>query len=309
MAKARARAAARKVKDKWKAKQWYQIQAPALFDKAPVAETLAEKPSMLIGRVTEVSMQDLTGDFRKSHIKLFFRVHNIEDSTAQTQLAGHTLTSDYIRRMIRRRRSRIDGIYDITTKDGAQLRVKPFATTERRIQSSQKKVIREAMKKTIADAGMALTLNEFFRDALEGKIGSDVYKNCKNLYPVKRVEIYKTEVFRQPTIEIEYKPPKPKAEEPAPEQEEPKQTVEKEEIKQEKETVEEKTVEKPKKPAEKPEIKEDKVPKEPKEKKKPTKKTTTKKTTKKKTTKTTKKASTSTKTKKKTATKKKKSEE
>ena len=32
MAKARARAAARKVKDKWKAKNWYQVVAPSLFD-------------------------------------------------------------------------------------------------------------------------------------------------------------------------------------------------------------------------------------------------------------------------------------
>jgi len=321
MAKARARAAARKVKDKWKAKNWYQIQAPPLFDNIPVAETLAEKPSMLKGRVTGVSLQDLTGDFRKSHIKLFFRIHNVEESTAHTQLAGSTLTSDYIRRMIRRRRSRIDGIYDVNTRDGAQIRVKPFATTERRIQSSQKKVIREVMKKTITDTGKALTLNEFFRDALDGKLGSDVYKNCKNLYPVKRVEIYKIEVNRQPTIEIEDTPKKkPKAEEPSAEQEtpekEPKEKAEKQK-KEEPEKQEEEKTEKPaeepkEKPVEKPETK-DEEPKKPAEEKKPAKKTPAKKPA---TKKTTKKASTKTKAKKtttkkkatKTTTKKKKTE-
>lgn len=210
MAKARSRAIARKVKDKWKAKKWYQIQAPPLFDNVPVAETLAEKPELLIGRVTEVSLQHLTNDFRKSHIKLFFKVHEIDGSSAQTQMVGHTLTSDYIRRMIRRRRSRIDGVYDIETRDGARMRVKPFATTERRIQSSQKKLIREKMKQTIAEAGKTRTLNEFIRDALDGKIGSDIYKTCKSLYPVKRVEIYKTEIFQQPTVHIEEKRPEPK---------------------------------------------------------------------------------------------------
>ena len=44
MAKARARAAARKVKDKWKAKNWYQIQAPTLFDNVVVSETLSDNP-------------------------------------------------------------------------------------------------------------------------------------------------------------------------------------------------------------------------------------------------------------------------
>ncbi|HEC94802.1 MAG TPA: 30S ribosomal protein S3ae, partial [Thermoplasmatales archaeon] len=41
MAKAKSRAAARKIKDKWKAKSWYRILAPALFDNVAVAETLA----------------------------------------------------------------------------------------------------------------------------------------------------------------------------------------------------------------------------------------------------------------------------
>jgi len=59
MAKARARSAARKVKDKWKAKTWYQILAPTLFDNVVVSETLADKPENLIGRVTAISMQDM----------------------------------------------------------------------------------------------------------------------------------------------------------------------------------------------------------------------------------------------------------
>ena len=42
MAKARARTTSRKVKDRWKAKNWYQILAPSLFNNVPVAETLAE---------------------------------------------------------------------------------------------------------------------------------------------------------------------------------------------------------------------------------------------------------------------------
>ncbi len=214
MTKARSRSTAKKVKDKWKSKGWYQILAPTLFDKIPVAEALADKPASLVGRITELSLQDITNDFRKSHIKLFFKVYKVEESVAHTQLEGHTLTSDYVRRMIRRRKSRIDGVFDITTRDNAFLRVKPFATTEKRIQSSQKKMIREVMKKTIADEGKAKTLNEFIRDALDGKIGSEIYKNCKHLYPVKRIEIAKTDIMRQPTIEIEETKPVAKQEQP-----------------------------------------------------------------------------------------------
>ena len=280
MAKARSRAAARKVKDRWKAKNWYNIQAPPAFDNVTIADTLADSPDNLINRVTGVSLQNLTNDFRKSHITLYFKINKVEETNAFTQFAGHTLTSDYLRRMIRRRRSKIDGVYNVTTRDGAILRVKPFATTDKRIQNSQRKVIREAMKKTITDQAKATTLSEFVNSILDGKVGSDIYKNCKKLYPVKRIEIHKTEVISQPTIMIEEKKPAPKKEE--------EETTEPEK-KEKKSTKKEKKTEDVKEPETKEEVKEkpkEEKPKETKEKKpakKPAKKTTAKKTTTKKT--------------------------
>jgi small subunit ribosomal protein S3Ae len=298
MAKARARSAARKVKDKWKAKNWYQIQAPSLFDNVPISETLSDKPDSLIGRVTQISMQDLTNDFRKSHIKLFFKINKVEESTASTYFKGHTLTSDYLRRMIRRRKSRVDGVYNVETKDGAYLRVKPFAITEKRIQNSQKKLIRSVMKETIVNNSKAKTLNELLKEILEGRTGSEIYKNCKKFYPVKRVEIHKTEISRLPTIIIEDEKPKKKEETKETEVPE-KKTVKKPKTKKETDTEGKEPKTKKEETKEKPEIKEDvKKEKEVKEKdEKKTKKPATKK-------KTTVKKKTKTTTKKKTAAKK-----
>ena len=325
MAKARSRTAARKIKDKWKAKSWYNVLAPPSFDNITVADTLADNPNSLINRVTAVSLQDLTNDFRKSHIKLYFKIHRVEETNAYTQFAGHTLTSDYLRRMIRRRKSKIDGVYDVTTRDGATIRVKPFATTDKRIQNSQKKVVREAMKKTIYDQAKTSTLAEFVKNILDGRMGSEIYKSCKRLYPVKRVEIYKTEVISHPTTKVEEKKPtkkkepeegkeaekkkkkptkkekktkevkepegkeeeKPKEEKPVePTEKKPAKETEAPEKKEKKPTKKEKKTEEVKEP----EIKEEVKDKEKKQKKKPTKKTVAKKTTKAKTKKTTKKS-------------------
>ena len=274
MAKARARSASRKVKDKWRAKNWYQILAPTLFDNAPVSETLSDKPDNLIGRVTEVSLQDITNDFRKAHIKLFFKIEKIQDGNAHTQFNGHTLTSDYLRRMIRRRKSRVDGVYDVETRDGAYLRVKPFAITEKRIQNSQKKLIRGVMKETITKEGKTKMLNEFLIDTLDGKIGSEIYKNCRKFYPVKRVEIYKTEIKRLPSIEVEEKkPPKEKeAEEPKETDKKEKKEIKKEKPKKEPKAKEEKKIKKPAakkedKPKKEPVVKKEKIIKKPAKKK------------------------------------------
>jgi len=283
MAKARTRTSTKKIKDKWKSKGWYAVLAPPTFDNVQIADTLADGPSSMMGRIVEISLQDLTNDFRKSHIKLFFRINKVEETNAYTQFVGHTLTSDYLRRMIRRRKSKVDGVYDITTRDGAVLRVKPFATTDKRIQNSQKKVVREAMKKTLFDQGTTSTLSEFVKAILDGKTGSDIYKNCKGFYPVKRIEIYKSEVVSPPTIIMEDKKPE-KKEEPQevaePETKEKKKTkkAEKELAPEgESEINEEVSEEKPKeeeKPAKAPKGKTEKKAKA----KKPAKKTETKET-------------------------------
>ncbi len=231
MAKARSRTAARKVKDKWKAKVWYNILAPPSFENVTIADTLADKPANLINRVTEVSLQDLTNDFRKSHIKLFFKIYEVEETNAHTQFIGHTLTSDYLRRMIRRKRSKIDGVYDVTTRDGAIVRVKPFATTDKRIQNSQRKIVRETMKKTIYNLAKTSTLSEFIKIVIDGKVGSDIYRNCKKLYPVKRVDVNKTQVLSPPTIEIEEEKPTEIVEQPEVKETEEKKATKKKEKK------------------------------------------------------------------------------
>jgi hypothetical protein len=147
--------------------------------------------------------------------------------------------------MIRRRRSKIEGVYDVTTRDGAVLRVKPFATTDKRIQNSQRKVVRDAMKKTIDDQAKTSTLSEFMNSILDGKIGSDIYKNCKKLYPVKRIELYKTEVISQPTVIIEEKKPK----------KEKKEEIKEPEKKEKKPKKKEKETEEVKEPKKKEEVK------------------------------------------------------
>ncbi|MEF8879772.1 MAG: 30S ribosomal protein S3ae [Candidatus Thermoplasmatota archaeon] len=279
MAKARSRTAARKIKDRWRSKNWYNVLAPATFDNVTVAETLADNPDKLLGRVTEVSLQDLTNDFRKSHVKLFFKISKVEDSNAHTRFVGHTFTSDYLRRLVRRRRSKIECVFDVETRDGAKIKVKPFTTTDKRIQNSQKKAVRQVMKDTLKEKARNYTLSEFVKKIMDGDMGRDIYKKCKTLYPVKRVEIYKTEVLSKPTREIEEEPEveeepgeKPKEETKEDEEEEEKSEEEQPE-EPEKEEPEEELEEEAEEETEITEEKEEEVEEEPSEEEKTEEKT------------------------------------
>ena len=130
-------AAGRKVKDKWKAKEWYKIHAPRMFNESEIGETPSADPEFVIGRTVEVTVQDLTGDFSKMHIKLKFKVTSVDGHDAKTAFIGHDLTSDYVRRLTRRRKTKTDHVVDIVTKDGFTYRIKTMSIADRRIQSSQ----------------------------------------------------------------------------------------------------------------------------------------------------------------------------
>jgi small subunit ribosomal protein S3Ae len=193
--KAKAVAAARKMKDRWRAKQWYRVMAPEMFNMAPLGETPTDNPASLMGRTMEATVQDLTGDFSKMHIKLKFQINDVRGLDAHTLFVGHDLTSDYVRRQTRRRRSKTDAVIEVTTKDAWRIKVKPMAVSEQRIQSSQETAIRHIMENVMIKAAAESTVSEFVRLMVNGDLSKAIADQGKVIVPLKRIEIRKSEVL------------------------------------------------------------------------------------------------------------------
>ncbi len=183
-----------KVKDKWKAKEWYRVMAPEMFNNALIAETMADAPEKLIGRIVETTMRELKGDVSKTHLKLRFQVSDVKGSDAHTKFIGHSLASDYIRRLSRKRRSQIDESYSVITKDGFELTVKALALAEKKIQSSQGTAIRNIMKDTINESAGNKPLGGFINEMISGGLSANIFSKCKPIYPLKKVEIRASEI-------------------------------------------------------------------------------------------------------------------
>ncbi len=193
---AKPRAAAKKVKDKWKAKEWYKVYAPDMFSKMQLGETPSDSPDGVVGRITEATVQDLTGDFSKMHIKIKFKIHDVRGLDAHTMFVGHDLTSDYVRRLTRRKRTKTDAVVDVTTKDAWQIRVKPMAVSEQRIQASQETAVRNIMQEEVKKAAAEATIGEFVRMLIMGELSKRISDASKIIVPIKRIEIRRSEVTR-----------------------------------------------------------------------------------------------------------------
>jgi small subunit ribosomal protein S3Ae len=185
----------RKVKDKWKAKEWYKVYAPAMFNQVLLGETPGADPSNLVGRTTEATVHDLTGDFSKMHVKILFQINDVRGYDAYTVFMGHDLTSDYVRRLTRRKRTKTDHTIDVRTKDGYLVRVKTMSVADRRIQSSQESAIRMIIEEGISQAVVEMTVSDLVRSIISGDLAKDIARSCKTIVPIKRVEIRKTEVL------------------------------------------------------------------------------------------------------------------
>ena len=188
----------KRVRDKWRGKAWYMVVAPPFFGNVELGSLPAEEPEQLIGRVVEATLYDITSDFSHQYLKMFFQINELDGKTARTLFKGHEYSRDYLRSLVRRRTTKVDGLFNLITKDGYKLRVAVSALTLSRIKTSQEKLIRDMMTKIIDEKAAALTLDQFVQEMVLGKIASDVYNKAKKVAPLRHVGIRKSKLVAQP---------------------------------------------------------------------------------------------------------------
>ena len=194
---ASARAAARKQRDKWKAKRWFTIRAPRTpWSFRVIGETLAEDPSQLIGRNYEVIQNELDGDFSKMHVKVVFKVTDVLGNDAITEFVGHELLKDHVRRQVRRDRGKIDDTIDVVTEDGFYVRFKPLMISRARIKSSQKQQMRTIARDIILTTGATSTWFKLQAATLDGTLENKIKEAVSKIQPVRTVVIRRTQLIQ-----------------------------------------------------------------------------------------------------------------
>ena len=192
---AKARTAARKQRDKWKSKRWYSIRAPRNpYSFKVIGETLSENPENVVGRIHEVTQNELDNDFTKMHIKLKFRVTEVLNQDAITEFIGHEVQRDHFRRQVRRNRGKVDMVIDVVSEDGFYVRFKLVVISPKRIKSSMKTVIRNIVKDRLYKVASTTTWLKLQASLLNGNLENEVKDSCSSIHSVRSVVFHKTEL-------------------------------------------------------------------------------------------------------------------
>jgi small subunit ribosomal protein S3Ae len=188
----------KKVRDKWRSKLWYLVMSPPYFGSVELGGVPADDPQKLIGRVVDSTLYDITNDFAHQYLKMRFQITEIDGKTAKTMFKGHEYSRDYLRSLVRRRTTKVDGLFKVTTKDGHTLRVGVSAFTLSRIKTSQEKILRTIMDKIMKQKAQTLTMDQLAQEIVLGKIASDIYNEAKRIAPLRHVGVRSSKVVSSP---------------------------------------------------------------------------------------------------------------
>ena len=144
------------------------------------------------------TLYDITNDFAHQYLKMYFRVEDVEGKTARTVFKGHEYSRDFLRSLVRRRTTRVDGIFNVTTKDDYGLMLAVSVFTLSRIKTSQEQEIRTIMSEIVKEKASSLTFDQFVQELVLGKIASDIYKEAKRISPLRHVGVRKSKLTLQP---------------------------------------------------------------------------------------------------------------
>ena len=198
---ASARAAARRQKDKWKAKRWYSIRAPRNpWSFKVIGETLAEEESYLKGRPYEIMQNELDGDFTKMHVKLKFRISDVVGNDAITEFIGHDVMKDFVRRQIRRDRGKIDDTIDVVTDDGFFVRIKPFIVTRSSVKASQKSETRSVARDVVMKFCGQSTWINVQKALMDGSLEESVSTAISKIQPVRAVFFRRSQLIQEGVV-------------------------------------------------------------------------------------------------------------
>jgi len=177
--------------DKWKKKKWFSIQAPEALDRTVLGQTPAEKPELLKGRIVRVNARDLGRPTKRSHLDLYFKIIDVQAQNALTQWIGLEAKPGAIKRLIRRRSSKIETSQIVQTKDNQSVRVKLLAIGLNKMAASQETAVRNTLTAEMKKIAQAKPLEQLLGEIVYGNIPGQLNQSIRKIAPVKKLEVLK----------------------------------------------------------------------------------------------------------------------
>ena len=186
-------------------KKWFPIYAPAVFGSKLIGESHVENSDLLQGKHINMNLSTITGDMKKQNVMVKLRVNKIADGQGQTEVIAMHLVQSFLKRLVRRGRTKVEDSFTAKSKDGQLVRIKPLViTTTNCVSSTASDIRREAkqwLKEHLKKTGFVNMVDEI----LAFKVQKALKDHLKKVHPIRSVDIraFKREPIRGKVPEAE----------------------------------------------------------------------------------------------------------
>ena len=161
-----------------------------------------------IGKETQLQayeVQELAGRFIKYDLTRFLKGKSmiltseveIKDNKASASPRKIMLMAYFLKRMVRKGTNYVEDSFFAPCKN-AQLRIKPFLVTRRKVSRAVRKALREKAREELTNHVKKLDFEQVFDEIIKNQLQRELSSSLKKIYPLSLCEIRVLEVKKNP---------------------------------------------------------------------------------------------------------------
>jgi ribosomal protein S3AE len=173
-------------------KRFFDVDIPTIGKETQLQ---AYEVSELAGRFIKY---DLTR-FLKGKSMLLTSEVEVENDKASASPRKIMLMSYFLKRMIRKGTNYVEDSFSTPCKN-AELKIKPFLVTRRKVSRAVRKALREKAREELTNHVKTLDFEQIFDEIIQNKLQRQLSTSLKKIYPLSLCEIRVLEVKKNPEV-------------------------------------------------------------------------------------------------------------
>jgi ribosomal protein S3AE len=191
-----------------KKKKWFPIVSPKLLGEKPIGETYLEEPELAVGKTIKINLMQVTGEIKAQNVNSKYEIVEFRENVLRTKITDYTYLNSSLKRLVRRRMTKVDDSLVIMTKDDVKVRIKPLVLTRGKVSKSLESAFRAAVRKLVIEAVGKKTYEELFADVIKNRLQIEIKNSIMKLSPIKTVIIRVLKEERNPDVVLSALPKK-----------------------------------------------------------------------------------------------------
>lgn len=178
-------------------KKWYPILAPKVFNEQFVGEIPLYDIKSAIGRDVSVNLMVLTNDPKKQNVNVTFKMKYTDGDNIRTEFTGYNLIPSFMKRLIRKRKLKLNDSFTAETSDHKKIRIKPIIVANGIVKGVAKADLIKNTREIIKKGLLKTSYESLVRELIMHKFQFNVKDKLKKTYPVAIFEIKSMEIEKE----------------------------------------------------------------------------------------------------------------